>query len=102
MLPKGRVEEVIAQLKALGRDNLIKRPETLDREAPVSYTHLDVYKRQAVTCLYSSGFSVAIVRHSMVFTSSVPASRSVLFRSSTRFRCVYETGSVHLNFQFFA
>ena len=27
------VEDVIAQLKALGRDNLIKRTETLDREA---------------------------------------------------------------------
>lgn len=33
VLPKGRVEDVIAQLKALGRDNLIKRTETLDREA---------------------------------------------------------------------
>ena len=33
VLPKGRVEDVIAQLKALGRDNLFKRTETLDREA---------------------------------------------------------------------
>ena len=33
VLPRGRVEDVIAQLKALGRDNLIKRTETLDREA---------------------------------------------------------------------
>ena len=33
VLPKGRVEDVIAQLKALGRDTLIKRTETLDREA---------------------------------------------------------------------
>lgn len=33
MLPKGRVEDVIAQLKAMGKEQFIKRTETLDREA---------------------------------------------------------------------
>ena len=62
MLAPAKVTEAIAALKALGRKELVKTTETLDREAlkkeppallesigayTVSYTHLDVYKRQA-------------------------------------------------------
>lgn len=52
MLPKGRVEDVIAQLKAMKQERFIKRTETLDREAlkkqPAEFlSKLGAYNNQA-------------------------------------------------------
>ena len=42
-------DDVIAQCRAAGMGGLVLKPHGWPSVGPVSYTHLDVYKRQVIT-----------------------------------------------------
>ena len=45
---KERAEQVLEEVKALGADGCVYQCNVADTADTVSYTHLDVYKRQAI------------------------------------------------------
>jgi len=50
-----------AQVQAKQTDQQLVRTATTDAQGPVSYTHLDVYKRQSITASFRSGGSTLTV-----------------------------------------